>query len=122
MLEKEIRAEIVNLKQKLQDERKKLGQTPLNARESAKWKKFLDALAVDDVKQINKKINDYNLIVPLLNKQMVHVNLIRMSDTCLRDSPSKFDVPKTPKIDHDHVSKPSDSGLFGLFGSLWKSI
>ncbi len=95
MLEKEIRLEISNIKQRLQEGRIKLGKSPLSTSEMLTWKKLLDELK-GDIKQINKKINDYNLIVPLLNKQMVHINLAHLSDKYLRETPSKQDMPAEP--------------------------
>lgn len=109
------------LKQKLKDERMKLGKIPLNPIESLRWEKILDMLANDEVKMINKKINDYNLIVPLLSKQMVHVNLRKMSETFLKDSPSKFDSPVLPKIEHQHSQQP-ESGFFDLINFIKKSL
>lgn len=123
MLEKEIRSEITKLKGKLQEERMKLGRAPLDPRDSRLWKKLLDTL-LDDVKQVNKKINDYNLIVPLLNKQMVHVDLRSLSEKCLRDSPSKLDVPLAENQISPQKGNPKqpEPGLFFLFNSIWKNL
>ena len=119
MLEKEIRLEISNLKQRLQESRKQLGRTPLSTSDKLIWNKLIDTLK-DDVKQINKKINDYNLIVPLLNKQMVHANLAHLSERCLTEQPSKLDL--TPVKDHQSQQPGSELGLIDLLNSLWKSL
>ena len=90
MLEKEIRSEIGNIKQKMKSVRACLGNVPLDSYDDTKWKKHLATL-VDDVKYINKKINDYNLLVPLLNKQMVHVDLNRLALRILHEEPTRSD-------------------------------
>jgi hypothetical protein len=82
---------------------------------------------MDDVKGINKKINNYNLVVPLLNKQMVHVNLRRLADKCLNEEPSKFDLPPpSPRQSKPHLESAAatsaNSGFFGLFSVIWKQL
>ncbi len=124
MLEKEIRSEIANIKNRLRSERLKLGEIPLSATERLAWEKFQNALN-DDVKQINKKINDYNLIVPLLSKQMVHVNLSKISEKCLRDNPSNLTIGHDSIKQERHQGKSACStepGIFGLFNSVWKNV
>ncbi len=128
MLEKEIRLEIKNMKHRLQNERLKLGEIPLSASERLLWNKVLNSLN-DDVKQINKKINDYNLIVPLLNKQMVHINLSKISEKCLRDNPSNSTMEHA-SIEQEHrrqdhsTGRATDTepvGIFGLLNLVWKN-
>lgn len=122
MLEKEIRTEISSLKERLQEARRKLGRYPLNSRDDQLWKKLLSELN-DDVKHINKKINDYNLIVPLLNKQLVHVNLSNLAEKCLKNHPSRSDsVLETKKVVLENNSKHAQPSFWGLLNSLWKPI
>lgn len=125
MLEKEIRSEIANIKNRLRIERLKLGEIPLRASERLVWDKFLNALN-DDVKQINKKINDYNLIVPLLSKQMVHVNMSKMSEVCLSENPSNLTIGhESIKQEHrqDQPACSTEHGsIFGLFDLVWKNV
>jgi DnaJ family protein C protein 28 len=124
MLEKEIRSEILNIKHRLRNERLKLGEIPLTASEKLVWNKFLNALN-DDVKHTNKKINDYNLIVPLLSKQLVHVNLSKISENCLRDNPSNLTIKhKSNKqvLRQDQSNGNTEPGIFGLLNLLWKNM
>ncbi|XP_046658165.1 dnaJ homolog subfamily C member 28-like [Daphnia pulicaria] len=126
MLEKEIRLEITNIKHRLRNERLKLGEIPLSASERLLWSKVLNSLN-DDVKQVNKKINDYNLIVPLLNKQMVHINLFKISENCLRDNPSNSTMEHSSikqehrRQDHSTGSTDFEPGIFGLLNLVWKN-
>lgn len=125
MLEKEIRSELSSLKEKLKEERAKLGEIPLNTTDAKKWKSFLKTIE-DDVKIVNKKINDYNLIVPLLNKQMVHVNIGRLAERCLVEQPSNAVVGSTSEASRAQSAKAppnAEAAQFNIVGyllSLWR--
>jgi len=47
------------------------------------WQAFLKKLKEDEVKNLNLSINRFNLLVPLLNSQMVHLNLDKESEIIL---------------------------------------
>lgn len=72
LLQKEIREERDHIRNRLTCKRKTLGSLPLSYHEEQEWN-----LAVKScehlVKQINNKINKYNLLVPILQKQMLQV-------------------------------------------------
>ncbi|XP_063303753.1 dnaJ homolog subfamily C member 28 [Pelobates fuscus] len=70
VLQKEIRESIEKLRSEALASRKKLGDPMTNAT-SEQWDKICEHLK-EDISQLNKKINDFNLVVPLLNRQMVH--------------------------------------------------
>lgn len=121
MLAKEIRSELSTLKEKLKDERAKLGQAPLSSSDAKQWQSILKTLE-DDVKIINKKINNYNLIVPLLNKQMVHVNLSRLAEKCIVEQPSRNEVGNTLKFVHPPKAHSANTqhSFLGYLADLWK--
>lgn len=72
LLQKEIREERDHIRQCLAGKRKSLGPVPLSHSDEHDWK-----LAIEScrplVQQINSKINKYNLLVPILQKQMLQV-------------------------------------------------
>ncbi|KAG8429101.1 hypothetical protein GDO86_018293 [Hymenochirus boettgeri] len=70
LLQKEIRETIEKLRNDLLASRKKLGD-PITKRNQ--WDENCENFKEDIVK-LNKRINDFNLVVPLLNRQMVHFN------------------------------------------------
>ncbi|CAH2219248.1 dnaJ homolog subfamily C member 28 [Pelobates cultripes] len=72
VLQKEIRESIEKLRSEALASRKKLGDPMTNAT-SEQWDEICEHLK-EDISQLNKKINDFNLVVPLLNRQMVHFN------------------------------------------------
>ena len=71
-LEKDIRNSLKDAKKALLRERLKLGARPLNAYNEEKWE-GLQIEFVETVSGINRKVNDFNLIVPLIRLQMVHI-------------------------------------------------
>lgn len=73
-LQKEIREDIQDLKEALQKSRANLGPYPLEIDEAAKWETAL-AEAKKMAEEVNKKIRNFNLLVPILEKQMFQVNL-----------------------------------------------
>jgi len=122
-LEKEIRLEIANLKNQMKERRSRLGGLPLSISDETEWKKYLSSI-MDDVASINKKIDNFNLIVPLIDKQRVHVNLRLLSEKVLSESPTN--IPPVNKTQSFQTSfQPSSaetsfSNFLGLFSSIWK--
>lgn len=81
-LQKEIREELELLRDSLASERKYFGPHPLNATDRTDWDDILKKYKklTDD---INKKISKFNLLVPMMNKQMVLLDLLKESDKVL---------------------------------------
>lgn len=57
-----------------------------------KWKSALNRQA-ESISELNKKINKYNLLVPILSKQTVHFPLARESEKVLKEGLSKDQIP-----------------------------
>lgn len=114
-LQKEIRQEVDDLKSFLRRERSKL-HSPLEGFEERHWELTVER-AEKSSKAINKKIDNFNLKVPML-KQMVHVQLQRITEKILQEPPDQRPV-KEPKTES---KAPSDyrTGLFSLIDSMWK--
>ncbi|XP_068126569.1 dnaJ homolog subfamily C member 28 [Hyperolius riggenbachi] len=72
VLQKEIRETIDKLRHELVVSRKKLGD-PLTYAKEKEWMEILEHFK-ENISKLNKKVNDFNLVVPLLNRQMVHFN------------------------------------------------
>ncbi|XP_055612760.1 dnaJ homolog subfamily C member 28 [Uranotaenia lowii] len=92
-LHKDIREQINALNEDLSKERGLLGEFPLSAQDEYKWCKVLEALEAE-VKAINKNIDKFNLIVPVLNKQMVHLDLMKLGQKVLKTSKHKMQIAK----------------------------
>ncbi|XP_030055526.1 dnaJ homolog subfamily C member 28 [Microcaecilia unicolor] len=70
VLQKEIRETIEKLRKELVEARKKLGE-PMMPLQEKQWSQSCEQFS-KDIGKLNKRINDFNLIVPLLNRQMIH--------------------------------------------------
>lgn len=85
--------------------RNDIGELPLNSNDRSIWednlKKF-KTLAT----QINSKIDKYNLLVPVLQKQMLHINLNELAEKTLSVPPAK------------NIKKCLDSGYKSLDHSI----
>lgn len=87
-LSKEIREEIEELKKKLLEIRNDIGELPLTPKDASVWKNNIEKLKIS-TKQINNKIDKYNLLVPILQKQMLHVRLDDLAEKALLVPPLK---------------------------------
>ncbi|XP_037910929.1 dnaJ homolog subfamily C member 28 [Hermetia illucens] len=84
MLQRDIRNEADKLRDSLIDHRQYLGATPLCDTDRSKWE-LIVASFKDDVEKINKMIDKFNLIVPLMNKQMFRIKLNDVANDILND-------------------------------------
>lgn len=114
-LQKEIREDINNLVEILTEYRSYLGEVPLNGEDMTEWSTVVSRQENREL-QINKKIDKYNLIVPILDQQMCRIHLKRIADKVLNSKPVrvKKQVPKakaTVKYD-ENSNKSLLSSLF----------
>lgn len=115
-LMKEIRDDIESLKENLREERSKL-HFPLDINENHQWSMIVEK-SEESVKKINKKIDKFNLIVPTMNKQMVHYQVERIADKILKEEPTNRPMPEPiPESKAPSDYKPN---LFSLFDSILK--
>ncbi|XP_066561906.1 dnaJ homolog subfamily C member 28 [Amia ocellicauda] len=71
--QKEIRETLERLRAELLAARGRLGDPPLPAEQRC-WQQHRQAFA-EELAQLNKKVDGFNLIVPLLSRQMVHFSV-----------------------------------------------
>ncbi|KAL7632480.1 UNVERIFIED_CONTAM: hypothetical protein RMT77_017193 [Armadillidium vulgare] len=88
MLEREIRQDKMRIKKKIENCRCKLGPCPLTIKEKGIWTKFLSNLK-SEVEDLNKKIDKYNLVVPIMSKQTVHFPFVKVCEKILHESSSR---------------------------------
>lgn len=70
LMQKEIKDTIDQLREAILVSRKKLGN-PMTPIEQKQWNQVCEQFQ-EDIRKLNKRINDFNLIVPLLTRQKVH--------------------------------------------------
>ncbi|KAJ6640696.1 DnaJ like subfamily C member 28, partial [Pseudolycoriella hygida] len=86
-LQKEINMDINELKKILMDRRSYFTELPLHESEATKWKTFIESQE-NRTAEINRKIDKYNLLVPILDKQMCQVQLNKISESVLNTKPN----------------------------------
>ncbi len=74
-LGKEIAEERRKIRDKLQEKRKTLGPNPLNKAEMESWRDFCTTLRDEDVMRLNKKVDKFNLVVPLMTAQVFRFDI-----------------------------------------------
>ncbi|XP_051761541.1 dnaJ homolog subfamily C member 28 [Ctenopharyngodon idella] len=80
--QKEIRETIAKMRERLQEVRARLGE-PMRQSETLQWKEHC-AVFADELGKLNKKVDNFNLIVPLMSRQMVHYSLKRELEKILK--------------------------------------
>ena len=90
LLDKEIRADIHQLKKKLFKGWVDLGAKPLTYRDHCKWFDILEKNCLPDLKSINIKINDYNLLVPAMSRQRLQVSLDQLFKNSIEENIEQY--------------------------------
>uniref|UniRef100_A0A2D4PVC5 J domain-containing protein n=1 Tax=Micrurus surinamensis TaxID=129470 RepID=A0A2D4PVC5_MICSU len=72
LIQKEIRETIEKLRKTIIASRNKVGD-PMTIQKEKQWKEVCEEFR-ENIKILNKRINDFNLVVPILSRQMVHFN------------------------------------------------
>lgn len=117
LLSKEIREETEELKKRLSEIRNDIGELPLTPKDESIWQNNLKKFETT-IKQINNKIDKYNLVVPILRKQMFHINLDDLAKKALLIPPKN--VKKYADTNRNESSNPSISqDLFSFISDLF---
>lgn len=80
--QKEIRETIDKMRARLQEVRARLGE-PMKHSEALQWKEHCAAFA-DELVKLNKRVDHFNLIVPLMSRQMMQFSLKREVEKILK--------------------------------------
>lgn len=115
LMQKEIRETIEKLRKDMVASRNKLGD-PITAHKERQWNEIC-AEFTENIKKLNKRINDFNLVVPILNRQMVHFNASKEIARALEIYENQPKKPRAAtlarKTDNDNDSAPHlRKGLF----------
>ncbi|XP_045518313.1 dnaJ homolog subfamily C member 28 [Pieris brassicae] len=119
-MSKDIDQDIELLKDEIKNERMYLGPYPFSETDKEKWLKIYESNK-SLAKSINTKINTYNLIVPLLNKQKFHVEYDKIcEDICTNGKHSVEGVLKKEEVRFAHVQENEDiiSIIFKAIGEI----
>lgn len=119
-LSKEIREETKELQKLLTEARNELGLIPLNLEEKKSWTNTIENLK-PSIKKLNNKIDKYNLLVPILQKQMLHVNLETLAEQVLSKEPVRSIKQKSAKKDiNNSYNNNNNLDIFNLFQTIFR--
>ncbi|RVE50467.1 hypothetical protein evm_004892 [Chilo suppressalis] len=122
-LSKEIDQDIEFLKRDINNDRKYLGPYPLSKNDEMKWEEICGNYK-DFSKTINSKINKYNLIVPLLNKQKFYVEIEKILGDVLKNG--EHSVQKESVKEENKTETPnyftSGEDLLGTFFRAFEDV
>lgn len=114
-LQKDINSDIDDLKKALLDKRSYFSELPLSESEAEQWERFVKSQE-NRLIEINKKIDKYNLLVPILKQQMCRVQIDKISEKILNCKPN---VNNRIAIKSDSNSKSRERPNSGLFSLLF---
>ncbi|XP_006001534.1 dnaJ homolog subfamily C member 28 [Latimeria chalumnae] len=106
LMQKEIRETIMKLRDDLLLFRKKLGE-PLTLHKEKQWSLHCQQFR-KDIKALNKRINDFNLVVPLLNRQMVHFNADKEIERMLKSYSFMMEEMQKASLDEGQEKEKSE--------------
>ncbi|XP_076674408.1 dnaJ homolog subfamily C member 28 [Andrena cerasifolii] len=115
---KEIRQEKEDMREELVKARNRVGSLPLSPADEASWKDMIDDFR-STTKRINNKIDRYNLLVPILQKQMLHVKLEDIADEVLSMPPQKITEKYSNYENMNSNYSVDDVGIMGLITSFF---
>ncbi|KAM0735198.1 DnaJ-like protein subfamily C member 28 [Formica fusca] len=115
-LSKEIREETEELKKRLSEIRNDLGELPLTPKDESMWENNLKKFETT-TKQINNKIDKYNLLVPILQKQMLHIKLDELAKKTLLIPPKN--IKKYADTSHKSSNPSISQDLFSFISDLF---
>lgn len=115
-LSKEIREETEELKKRLSEARNDISELPLTPKDELVWNDKLEKFKTI-TRQINNKIDKYNLLVPILQKQMLHVRLDELAEKALSVPPRNVKKYANTSQKSSNVSISQD--LFNFISDLF---
>lgn len=115
-LQKEIRVDIKDLKNILTEYRSYIGEIPLNDADAHEWSTVVKRFEYRET-EINKKIDKYNLITPIMDQQLCQIQYKRIVDEVLNStSVRKNKMPNKMKQKKENYESSNKTFLSSL---LW---
>ncbi|NWX33701.1 DJC28 protein, partial [Notiomystis cincta] len=115
LLQKEIRETIERLRRSLVAARRKIGE-PMTLSEQKQWGRICEQFE-EDVRKLNKRVDDFNLVVPILSRQMVHFS----ADKEILRAQTTYEAVLEKVSDSDMKENKGEEGkTFGWKSSLLK--
>ncbi|XP_019880870.1 dnaJ homolog subfamily C member 28 [Aethina tumida] len=123
-LQKEIRSEAHHLRTILFYERQFFSPFPLNTDENIIWSEIVYKYK-QMVDEINKKIAKFNLVVPVLDKQMIQISLEKEAQKAIKDGKSFKDLGLKRPVDKNErrndIKEVNITNFFSFIDSFFKN-
>lgn len=116
-MNKEIDQDIEELRRVIREERMYLGPYPLQGSDVDKWQRIYESNK-ELAQSINNKINTFNLIVPMINKQKFHMEFDKICTDILENgvhSVVREIKPNAQRSVDTNDIKTEDPDIFGVF-------
>lgn len=104
--QRDIREAIADIRKRFLVARARLGD-PLTSKEKSQWEQ-LSASVQEELVKLNKTVDNYNLIVPMLTMQMVHFSLSREIDRAVKEA-HQYKVERRREREKDRKYKRTNS-------------
>ncbi|KAM7421384.1 hypothetical protein PAMA_015493 [Pampus argenteus] len=128
--QRDIRETTAQIRNRLSEGRSRLGD-PMNPKECSQWEQLCASMEEELVK-LNKMVDNYNLIAPMLKMQMVHFSMSREIDRAekearqhrldqQREKERERERRKEEKKRANTVAKPKNTKA-GLISWMWNQI
>ncbi|XP_063865913.1 dnaJ homolog subfamily C member 28-like [Scylla paramamosain] len=114
LLEKEIREAREDLRNSLKIVREQLGPLPLTKEEEKRWS-VCQELLQPKITALNKKIDNYNLLVPLLKQQVTHFPMHREAHKILTEGQSR----SREELQQEEQQPSEEKERQRMFSSAW---
>ena len=85
LLQKDVQDEKARVRRVLEMRRERLGPLPLPEKEREIWESECERLERDEIRNLNKMIDQFNLVVPMMNAQMFHVPWRKICEDVLKN-------------------------------------
>lgn len=118
-MQKDIREEVKNLRDCLASDRKSYGPFPLQNNEEQDWKLTVDKYK-ETVGRINKNIDTFNLVVPILDRQMIQINLEKEAEKVLIHG-SYCKDPNARNVHNEAPGETRSGNVFDFIDYLFKN-
>lgn len=113
LMQKEIRETIERLRKNIVTSRSQVGE-PMTPYRQKQWNRICEQF-IEDIKKLNKRVDNFNLVVPILSRQMVHFS----ADKEIVRAQKAYEALMENRETSNSDTKENEEGNVKRFG--WKS-
>eukprot|EP00092_Neocalanus_flemingeri_P009048 GFUD01009739.1.p1 GENE.GFUD01009739.1~~GFUD01009739.1.p1 ORF type:complete len:382 (-),score=119.37 GFUD01009739.1:173-1318(-) len=118
-LQKDIRKKVQKVRDELKMARQKMGPAPVNREQQDYWQQVCGRLEKEEVLSLNRMIEEFNLVVPIMDHQKFLFNLQSEAAKIYDDYDNSRDEAQTA-TKKENKSEVQSSSIFSGFFSMFK--